>query len=150
LVNPADNARSRTRSTVRSHRRASGFCFLPVATADCLAISARSDSRRATNRRKVAGFITVAPLQLDARMQSKRTVYILKTVNPPIQYYTGLTSDVVTRLAAHNAGRVPHTSKCRPWALDVSITFADEARAIALERYLKSGSGAAFSTRHLR
>ena len=83
-------------------------------------------------------------------MQSKQTVYVLKTVNPPTQYYTGLTSDVVERLAAHNAGRVPHTSRWRPWTLDVSITFSDEARAIGLERYLKSGSGVAFSMRHLR
>jgi hypothetical protein len=30
------------------------------------------------------------------------------------------------------------------------VKFADEARAVAFERYLKSGSGHAFAIRHLR
>jgi hypothetical protein len=30
------------------------------------------------------------------------------------------------------------------------VEFADERRAIAFERYLKSGSGVAFAKRHLR
>ena len=30
------------------------------------------------------------------------------------------------------------------------IEFADERRAVAFERYLKSGSGVAFASRHLR
>jgi hypothetical protein len=34
--------------------------------------------------------------------------------------------------------------------IDVVVEFADERRAIAFERYLKSGSGVAFATRHLR
>ncbi|HKE83020.1 MAG TPA: hypothetical protein VKB50_04665 [Vicinamibacterales bacterium] len=41
-------------------------------------------------------------------------------------------------------------SKHRPRSVDVVIEFADERRAIAFERYLKSGSGAAFAQRHLR
>jgi hypothetical protein len=32
----------------------------------------------------------------------------------------------------------------------VVIEFAEERRAVALERYLKSGSGVAFAQRHLR
>jgi hypothetical protein len=37
-----------------------------------------------------------------------------------------------------------------PWELDVLIQFSDERRAMAFERYLKSGSGVAFAKRHLR
>lgn len=66
------------------------------------------------------------------------------------RYYTGVTADAVLRLAAHNAGRCPHTAGGGPWQLDVTVDFADERRALALERYLKSGSGVAFAKRHLR
>ena len=38
------------------------------------------------------------------------------------------------------AGRCPHTASGRPWVIDVAIEFADEPRAIAFERDLKSGS----------
>jgi len=54
------------------------------------------------------------------------------------------------RLEAHNAGRCLHTASGRPWQIDVIVEFADEKRAIAFERYLKSGSGCAFAARHLR
>jgi predicted GIY-YIG superfamily endonuclease len=54
-----------------------------------------------------------------------------------------------TRLAAHNGGRVAQTSSGKPWIIDVVVEFSDERRAIALEKNLKSGSGAAFAKRHL-
>jgi putative endonuclease len=80
----------------------------------------------------------------------KRTVYVLKSVHDPARYYTGVTSDVSARLAAHNAGRCPHTVDARPWQVDVIVRFADERRALKSEQYLKSGSGRAFAKRHLR
>ena len=80
----------------------------------------------------------------------KRSVYILRSVNQPSRYYTGVTSDVASRLAAHNAGMSPHTASGRPWQVDVVVQFADEARAVRFERYLKSGSGCAFAARHFR
>ena len=83
-------------------------------------------------------------------MPAKRTVYVLKSVTNPARYYTGVTADAGPRLAAHNAGRCPHTARGGPWQLDVTIEFADERRALAFDRYLKSGSGAAFAKRHLR
>jgi len=43
-----------------------------------------------------------------------------------------------------------HTAKHGPWTIEVVIEFADERRAVAFEHYLKSGSGVAFSVRHLR
>jgi predicted GIY-YIG superfamily endonuclease len=80
----------------------------------------------------------------------KRFVYILKSESQPNRYYTGLASNLAARLDAHNAGRCPHTASNRPWRLDVVVKFADERRAVAFERYLKSGSGNAFAKRHLR
>jgi putative endonuclease len=58
------------------------------------------------------------------------------------------TDDLRARLAKHNAGEVPHTSKYRPWRLRTYIAFDDEQRAIAFEKYLKSGSGRAFAKKH--
>ena len=81
---------------------------------------------------------------------SKRFVYVLRNNESPARYYPGVSSDVVTRHAEHNAGSCVHTAKYRPWSIDVVIEFADEQRALAFERYLKSGSGVAFAHRHLR
>jgi predicted GIY-YIG superfamily endonuclease len=80
----------------------------------------------------------------------KRFVYVLRSRSTTKRYYTGLTSAVGARLAAHNAGHCTHTAAGRPWLVDVLIEFADETRAIAFERYLKSGSGVAFAKRHFR
>ena len=77
-------------------------------------------------------------------------VYVIKSEADPTRYYTGLTSNLAARLNAHNAGRVPHTSDGKPWIVDVLVEFADERRAVAFEKYLKSGSGSAFAKRHLR
>jgi predicted GIY-YIG superfamily endonuclease len=80
----------------------------------------------------------------------KHCVYVLRSVRDPTRYYTGVTSNVGARLDAHNAGRCPHTADGKPWQIDVLLEFADERRALAFERYLKSGSGCAFAKRHLR
>jgi putative endonuclease len=83
-------------------------------------------------------------------MGCKCIVYVLKATGHPTRYYTGITSDVGSRLEAHNAGRCVHTANARPWTVDVTVEFTDEKRALAFERYLKSGSGVAFAKRHLR
>jgi predicted GIY-YIG superfamily endonuclease len=81
---------------------------------------------------------------------SERFVYILRNAETPPRYYTGHTSNVARRQREHNAGSCVHTAKYRPWSIDVVIEFPDERRAVAFERYLKSGSGVAFAQRHLR
>lgn len=48
------------------------------------------------------------------------------------------------RLREHNAGKVPHTAKFKPWIIRSATAFRDRSRAMAFERYLKSGSGRAF------
>ena len=75
-------------------------------------------------------------------------VYILESVDGE-HFYAGITDDVPNRLAKHNAGEVPHTSKHRPWQLKTYIAFADEKKAFAFEQYLKSGSGRAFAKKRL-
>ncbi|HWI16271.1 MAG TPA: GIY-YIG nuclease family protein [Vicinamibacterales bacterium] len=82
--------------------------------------------------------------------QGRRFVYVIKNMEAQPRYYTGLTSNFSARLANHNQQNGHHTSKYRPWKLDALFEFADEDRAIRFERYLKSGSGAAFAKKHLR
>lgn len=76
-------------------------------------------------------------------------VYLLRSISHPNERYVGLTSDLKKRMAEHNAGKSPHTSKFVPWRLITAIYFADRAKAEAFERYLKHGSGHAFANRHL-
>lgn len=75
-------------------------------------------------------------------------VYILKSVSGE-HFYTGLTDDLRARLIKHNSGGVVHTSKFRPWRIKSYVAFSDELRAIAFEKYLKSGSGRAFAKARL-
>ena len=83
-------------------------------------------------------------------LATQRFVYIIRSEKQPQRYYTGLTSHVKLRLAAHNAGHSRHTANAAPWKLVVVIAFSDERRARDFERYLKSGSGCAFAARHFR
>jgi predicted GIY-YIG superfamily endonuclease len=53
------------------------------------------------------------------------------------------------RLAKHNAGDVPHTSKIGPWRVATYVAFSDKERAFAFEKYLKSRSGRAFARKRL-
>jgi predicted GIY-YIG superfamily endonuclease len=76
-------------------------------------------------------------------------VYILRTAKPPEHYYVGITRDLRARLRKHNALEVPHTAKYAPWSNKTYVAFADEARALAFEKYLKSPSGRAFAKKRL-
>jgi putative endonuclease len=76
-------------------------------------------------------------------------VYTLESLSAAGEIYTGQTSDLRGRLEEHNAGKAAHTSKYRPWAVRSATAFRDRERALAFERYLKSGSGRAFLRRHL-
>ena len=76
-------------------------------------------------------------------------VYLIESVHEPAQRYVGHTADLKERLAMHNAGKSLHTAKHRPWNLACYLAFADEKKAREFERYLKSGSGRAFSNKRL-
>ncbi|WP_148894929.1 GIY-YIG nuclease family protein [Geothermobacter ehrlichii] len=75
-------------------------------------------------------------------------VYILTSLACAERHYVGLTKNLEARLAAHNSGQVPHTSKYRPWQIETAIAFRSREKAVAFERYLKSHSGRAFSRKH--
>ena len=76
-------------------------------------------------------------------------VYLIRSISHPDQRYIGLASDLKARLAKHNEGSSPHTSKYKPWELVKFIGFGDDAKAAAFEQYPKSGSGRAFANKHL-
>ena len=76
-------------------------------------------------------------------------VYMLSDVATHTHHYVGMTEDIEKRLAKHNAGQVPHTSKFAPWTIDAVIAVRGKTTAAQLERYLKSGSGRAFANKHL-
>ncbi len=76
-------------------------------------------------------------------------VYILQSLADTERFYTGITDDLKARLSKHNSGSVTHTAKHRPWRIKSYVAFADEARALAFEKYLKSGSGRAFAKARL-
>lgn len=75
--------------------------------------------------------------------------YILQSEPFPGETYIGSTSDLKRRFADHNAGKSAHTNKFKPWRLAVYIAFPERPAADRFERYLKSGSGRAFTARHL-
>ena len=76
-------------------------------------------------------------------------VYLLQSEAFIGQRYVGSTSDLKQRLAEHNAGKSPYTSKYAPWRLVTYVAFSDERKAESFERYLKSGSGHAFARKRL-
>jgi predicted GIY-YIG superfamily endonuclease len=78
----------------------------------------------------------------------RRFVYVLRSDRDPERHYVGLTSDVDKRLAWHNAGPCGYTRQYRPWSVVVLLEFPSERAAVRFEKYLKSGSGRAFSKRH--
>jgi len=76
-------------------------------------------------------------------------VYTLQSLSHPTQIYTGQTNGLRKRVREHNSGKVPYTSKFKPWGIRSATAFPDRARALNFERYLKSGSGRAFLHRDL-
>lgn len=75
-------------------------------------------------------------------------VYILQSLKDAKQRYIGVTTNLNERLKDHNTGKSPHTAKFKPWQVVVAIRFANDQKADAFEKYLKSGSGHAFANRH--
>jgi predicted GIY-YIG superfamily endonuclease len=76
-------------------------------------------------------------------------VYILVSETDPARHYVGSTRDLQARLAAHNAVKVRHTAKHRPWRMETAVAFRCSEKASAFEKYLKSGSGWTFARQHL-
>jgi len=75
-------------------------------------------------------------------------VYIL-TSQKDGSRYIGITTDVERRLQEHNNGGAEYTSTHTPYSLSWYCGFPDKNAALQFERYLKSGSGHAFASKHL-
>jgi len=79
---------------------------------------------------------------------SRRFVYVLRSVNHPDRTYVGVSADLESRLRAHNAGQNLSTIQWKPRIVEVCIEFRTEQLAVRFEKYLKTGSGHAFRSRH--
>ena len=122
------------RSAVRSRLAPPAFaCFASYGSASH-AVPHRSEASegcRAVAQRAKAGY-----------------AYILESLDSA-HFYVGITDDLGARLAKHNAGEVPHTSKYGPWRIKTYVAFSNVAQAVAFEKYLKSPSGRAFAKKRL-
>lgn len=65
-------------------------------------------------------------------------------------FYVGCTTNIKERCIRHQKGQVPATIKRLPVELDFYIAVKDKFIAFKLEKYLKSGSGRAFTIKHLK
>jgi putative endonuclease len=91
----------------------------------------------------MAGFGGQSPLQSQLWY-----VYILKCSNGTP--YTGCTNNLEDRIKRHNAGEVIATRNNLPVEIVTYIVFTDKHKAYEFEKYLKRGSGRAFSKKHLQ
>ena len=89
------------------------------------------------------------PLEPNELNSTFHYVYMLQSITQPDRFYVGLTENLEVRLKAHNAGKVPHTSKFPPWRIETAIAFSDKTKAVAFEKYLKTQSGRAFAKKRL-
>ncbi len=67
-------------------------------------------------------------------------VYVLRSLKDD-QLYTGFSSDLKARIAAHEAGEVPSTKDRRPMELVYYEACRSRADATRREKYLKSAWG---------
>ena len=74
-------------------------------------------------------------------------VYTLKLSNG--DFYVGVTGNLKTRVKEHSIGQVDSTRKYLPVSLVSFTTFTNKKKALAFEKYLKTGSGIAFRNKHL-
>jgi predicted GIY-YIG superfamily endonuclease len=75
-------------------------------------------------------------------------VYILKCIDG--SNYTGCTNNLEDRIKRHNSGQVEATKNILPVEILNHFAFTDKYKAFNFEKYLKSGSGRAFSKRHFQ
>ena len=74
-------------------------------------------------------------------------VYILKCSNN--KTYIGCTSDLKDRINRHKKSQVTATKFSLPIKLIFYASFLDKYKAFKFEKHLKTGSGRAFTNKHL-
>jgi putative endonuclease len=72
-------------------------------------------------------------------MDTAYRVYVLE--NPSGRHYIGMSENVTSRLAQHNAGESTWTAKYRPWKLVWQSQALDLSAARKLENLLKQQKG---------
>ena len=69
-------------------------------------------------------------------------VYMLSDKATRTHHYVGMTKDLDSHIAKHNAGQVSHTSKFAPWIIDAAIAVRDKkVAAYHLKNSPFSGGG---------
>ncbi|PJC32604.1 hypothetical protein CO049_02420 [Candidatus Roizmanbacteria bacterium CG_4_9_14_0_2_um_filter_36_12] len=64
-------------------------------------------------------------------------------------FYVGYSSDLKSRIKAHNEGSVSSTKNLRPVKLVYYSAFSSQKKATDFEKYLKTSSGFAFRNKRL-
>jgi len=77
-------------------------------------------------------------------MKIRYYIYIIKSKNDG-KIYTGLTTNLYNRLKQHNSGISGYTKGKGAWDLIWYASFDTKEKAVAFEKYLKTGSGIAFA-----
>ena len=75
-------------------------------------------------------------------------VYILQSCKDQ-SYYKGYTTDLRVQFRKHNRHGQIYSSKKAPFRLIWYCAFVGQRKALAFEKYLKSGSGFAFAGKRL-
>ncbi|MEA3249515.1 MAG: GIY-YIG nuclease family protein [Patescibacteria group bacterium] len=75
-------------------------------------------------------------------------VYVLKSLSTG-RHYIGESTNLKSRLEQHRSGSCRTTNRQRPWKLVWFAVFSSRRKALAFEKYLKSGSGYSFSRKRL-
>jgi putative endonuclease len=75
-------------------------------------------------------------------------VYILRSSKDE-SLYIGTTNDIRERLKEHNNGESIYSKPKLPYKLIWFCTFPTKTKALLFEKYLKHGSGHAFTKKHL-
>ncbi len=76
-------------------------------------------------------------------------VYVLQSETTG-RWYIGYTTDVRTRVEAHNKSRNVSTAHRGPWRLIYYEAYLEKMDALGRERFLKSGSGHRFLKKQLQ
>jgi len=76
-------------------------------------------------------------------------VYIAKSLSKENELYKGYTVNLNDRIIEHNLGLSEHTKRYKPWKIIFYCVFKSKQKALAFEKYLKSGSGRAFINKRL-
>jgi len=77
------------------------------------------------------------------------TIYIIKSLITGSYYRGFIELTAEERLVYHNKGVVPATKDKGPWKIVWYAVFESREKALVFERYLKSGSGHAFTWKRL-